>query len=123
MTDDAILIHCQMVVTMTFEVSQNFNLTGSIKEVDMQVTKVQTFFWSDVDTDTVNVGIKTFQDPLRKALNSKLKKGVSLPIPDTIKADISESDLIQFDHYILIQANPNFHKKIQEQFLDSPLKE
>lgn len=48
-------------------------------------------------------------------MNQKLKKGVLLPVPDLMITDLSNSDLIQFDGYIMIQADPrviNADKKL-----------
>jgi len=70
-----------MQVNVAFTVGENFTLTGSVKSLNMSVYNVKTFFSSNVDADTVNVGISVLQDPLMITMNNKLRKGVSLPIP------------------------------------------
>ncbi len=39
-------------------------------------------------------------------MNLKLKRGLKLPIPNLLVADLSQSDLVQFDHFIMVEADP-----------------
>jgi len=78
-----------MKISVAFEVNENFNLTGTIKNIDMKVSDVKTNFYSDVDADTVNAGLGALQDPLKSTFNSKLRKGVTIPIPESLQANIN----------------------------------
>ena len=112
---DAAEIKALMNVQIDMEVTQNFNLTGKVKAITFTVEDVKTYFESESTVEDVQERIELFVAPVQSTLNLKLKKGIVLPVPDLIVTDLSDSELIQFDGYIMIQADPkviNADKKL-----------
>eukprot|EP00347_Sterkiella_histriomuscorum_P017917 403347484 len=112
---DAALITSKLTIQLELEVTQNFNLTGKVKKISFEVQGLQTFFESDTTVEDVQERIDLFVTPIQSSMNQKLRKGVRLPVPDLIITDVSNSELIQFNGFIMIQADPkivNTDKKI-----------
>jgi hypothetical protein len=47
---------------------------------------------------------------LYAGLNKFLEEGIEIPIPDYAKKDFKQTMLIPFDHYLLVEADPDVHK-------------
>lgn len=37
-----------------------------------------------------------------------------MPIPNKLFSNINESDLLQFDHFLLMEADPNVHSRVRK---------
>lgn len=97
----------QMHIELAFEVGESFNLTGSVTNLDIDITKLKTYFKSDTDEQVVNKTVAAMKKPLQKTMTQKLKQGIKLPIPEQLIMDINKSDLVMFEHFLLIEADPS----------------
>lgn len=79
---------------LDFEVQENFNMTGKIKDLNIEVLNVETFYKQEFDIENVNNQIGYLKDPFKANMNLTLKKGIKLPIPEKLQTDLGKSDLI-----------------------------
>ena len=86
---DAAIIDCEMVITLILEVQANFNLTGRVSEIGINVTNVQTFFKTDQDIEAVNKSMEHIKEPFQNKINRLLRRGFKLPLPERLFSDIS----------------------------------
>ena len=81
---DAILIHTNMTLELTPQVTADFNLTMSLKTLSITVDSVRTLFKQVplVKPDKVTQTLTTFMEPLRLSLNKEMQKSsFRLPLP------------------------------------------
>ncbi|CDW78196.1 phospholipid transfer protein [Stylonychia lemnae] len=103
---DACIIYSKLEVELKLEVLSGFNLTGKVLNVTFTVHNMKAFFETKSTVEDIQDQIQVFVAPIQNSMNQKLKKGIKLPMPKLIQSDLSDSDLIQFDHFIMIQADP-----------------
>ena len=77
-----------------------------MKTIKFEVQGVETYFETDSKLEDVQDNISLFVGPIQAGMNQKLRKGMRLPVPNLFITDLSNSDLIQFDGFIMIQADP-----------------
>ena len=69
--------------------------------------------------------VKLITDLIIKAVNYQLNHGINLPLPYTLRSDLSKSQLTTYDSYVLIEGDPEItklkpilkEKKIVEKFI------
>jgi hypothetical protein len=54
--------------------------------------------------------MKGAQQMIFAGMNKFLEEGIEIPIPEYAKKDFKQSMLIPFDHYLLVEADPDVHK-------------
>ena len=81
-----------------------------MKDLDIAVNNVKTYFYSEVSLESVSKQINALKKPLQKTMNKQLRTGVKLPVPQTFSLDITETDVVPLDNFILIESNPKINK-------------
>ena len=49
---------------------------------------------------------------LYTGMNKFLEEGIEIPLPDYAKKDFKQSMLTPFDHYLLVEADPDLKKYV-----------
>ena len=55
----------------------------------------------------MSISVKLVKELIVKAVNYKLNFGINLPLPYALRTDLSQSKLTTFDHYVLIEGDPD----------------
>jgi len=104
----------QIEAELEFELLQNFNLIGNLKEVNIEVTKFETYFQSRVTLAQMNSKVKSMQEPFTKMVNTLLTVGQGLPVPKQFAGELSKTRLFSYDHFLMIETDPKVEKLVTE---------
>lgn len=111
--------------TVQLEINNNFNFSGTVKDIDMNVTGFRAYFKSQENTETLTHKMKVVDKIITQLFNQKLNQGMKLPISLTSQEHngdghgqveepdwtdgIEKSSLIHSDHFFY--ADVNFNQK------------
>ena len=60
--------------------------------------------------ESISEKMKGVQKVIFAGLNKLLEEGIETPLPEYFKKDFKQSMLVPFDHYLLVEADPDVHK-------------
>lgn len=88
--------------------NSNFNISGSIKNLSLNVTGFRVFFKTEETLDTLGRKAHTIEQIMTEQLNRILVSGVKLPIQDNGWGDnMQNSSLVHFDNYLFGDSEPD----------------
>lgn len=87
-------------------IGENFNLTGSIDDIQAEVKSVRALFKNTVTVSKLQSQIEVFKNLATDKFSRHLAKGLVFPMPHAFLDGLSNSRLVTRDHYLLIEADP-----------------
>ena len=92
------------------KMSDGNKITGLANDLKLNVTGLKPLFDSQETVETISAKMEGVQQMLYVGMNKFLEQGIDIPLPDYAKKDFKDSMLIPFDHYLLVEADPDVHK-------------
>lgn len=73
------------------KVENGFNLKGKILDLNIEVLDFKAYFLTPTTKKQMSNSVKLVTDLIMKAVNYQLDHGIILPLPYTLRSDLSKS--------------------------------
>jgi hypothetical protein len=115
---DAVNLSCSLVISLEFELLNDTTLAGKIGDMQITVDSMQVFFMNDLTVDIMNSQVQALANPFKVLINTQLIQGYQLPLPRGLQQDLSLTRMYTYDHFILIESDPQIQQKVEERVSD-----
>lgn len=115
---DAVNLSCSLVLSLEFELLNDTTLAGKIGDMQITVDSMQVFFMNDLTVDIMNSQVQALANPFKVLINTQLIQGYQLPLPRGLQQDLSLTRMYTYDHFILIESDPQIQQKVEERVSD-----
>ena len=112
---DAVTVLCDMHAELEFEGNANFTLAGRLINMTLAATELKMYFRSGLVLQDIHTQIAALAGPLMTIANSQLSSGVALPVPPVLKEELSRSRLFVYDHFVMLEADPQIADRVGRQ--------
>lgn len=86
---DAVSIKFKVFADFEFELLQDFQLTGNITDIVIEVTEFETYFKSRVNAATINRQIASLKETSINLANTWLSMDNGIPVPKQVEQELS----------------------------------
>lgn len=114
---EVMMMHCQVSSQVEFELLKDFRLIGNIKEMVMEVTAMEAYFQTSVTKEGVNKQIDSLAAPLQTLVNTVLSSGQGLPIPGSLKNELSHTRMFSYDHFLMVESDPQIQDRVKQRII------
>lgn len=112
---DAMVLECFFQPKFSFDIDEDFYLYVQVDDVQIEFEAIHAYFKTIVNKEELNRKVDLIKNLAISFINSKLDEGVPLPlIPSYIKESILNPRIRTYDHFILIDAEPDLNKLSDE---------
>ena len=95
-----------------FALLEGFILAGTISDIKLTVVDMKAYFATDVSIADIQAKVQALSEPLETIMNSQLAGGWGLPIPRHISQEISKTRVFNYDHFIMVESDPQIEARL-----------
>lgn len=107
-TIDAALLVTKTVLNISFSMSDNFLLYGTINDLSLTVVDFRPYFKSSTTKDVINSKINLLLPAMQAFAQNKLDNGYKIPMSDNFAKYVKNQKVEPRQGYLLVDGNPDF---------------
>ena len=111
------MMSCNMTAFVEFELLHDFTLGGEVTNMTLSMSTFEAYFQTSVKHPDIEVAVQSLADPFAQLVNAELGTGYRLPIPSKQKQELSQTKLFTYDHFIMVESDPQITTRVREKAL------
>lgn len=110
---EAITMNANFEATLSFDLTENFAITGQIVDMKIYLTEFNAFFKTSATLEYLNLQVGSLVEPFVSLVNSQIVNSFGVPMPQQLTSTLSKTRLFTYNKFILVESDPQLEMKLK----------